>query len=213
MTRTPPRRLKPAAIASVLGTILFAVYSLACAPDQASSPDQARAASHLLQPPKAGFTSLDDASRTLAVSINGPNRVTSETSVTYRRIVSGGSGNYQYDWLREYCYGDGGTPYCSSLELLQSGPDTSFTIFYPAEIGKMRIVLHVWDDQQQPYSGSASRITLGIFPPGYTNPDYTCDYGQGYYPIADYVPGFPDSTTYYRRNGCTGAREYAPTAP
>jgi hypothetical protein len=126
-----------------------------------------------------------------------------------------GPGQYHYDWFQEYCYGDGGTPYCSDLLLVQSGADTSFTVWYPASIGKMRIVLHMYDNQQGPQdpdAASGEKTTIGIFPPSYTNPDFTCDLGEHYYPVADFEPAFfPDSTKYYRRNGCTGAKEYSPT--
>lgn len=202
LQQTPKRRLAQTAIAGFLGMISIA----SCQSDAPTSPAMRSV------PPAPALTVYDPASQTLSVAINGPNKSTAPGTLTWRRIVSGGSGNYRFDWFQAYCYND--IELCSDLSLMQSGPDTSFSVYYPANIGKMRIVLHVFDDQFDAFAGSSNRdVPNMVIQTPYTSPTYTCDYGQGYYPTPDRVIGFPDSTRYYRRNGCTGQREYDPNTP
>jgi hypothetical protein len=200
LTQASSRRVKQTAMAGLLGMISIA----ACQSDAPTSPRMKSI------PVAPASTIYDPGSQTLGVAINGPSKSTAPGTLTWRRIVSGGSGNYRFDWFQAYCYND--IEFCSELSLMQSGPDTSFSVYYPENIGKMRIVLHVFDDQLEAFAGSSNRdVPNMVIQTPYTNPNYTCDYGQGYYPVADIEPQFyPDSTKYYRRNGCTGAREYAP---
>lgn len=200
--RTKTSTLRHIVIASVLSAISLG----ACQSEAPTSPGVKQV------PAGPAATVYDEASRTLGVSINGPNKATAPGNLTWRRIVSGGAGNYRYDWWQAYCYND--IEYCSPLYLMQSGPDTSFTVYYPSNIGKMEIALHVFDDQEVPFAGSASKDVVNmVVQTPYTNPNYTCDYGQGYYPVSDWPAPNPDDTRYYRRNGCTGAREYDPNTP
>jgi len=181
-----------------------------CAGDRTFSPDRSTL------PDKPSFSTLDDATRTLGVSINGPSHVYSETTVVYQGQVGGGSGNYRYDWLQQYCYGEG-TPYCSSPAVIASGnlqgagAVEPLTVFYPREIVTMRIGLHAWDDQSDPYSGAAQGVTTGIFYDGSFSGGGYCDYQSAtYYPIPGLHQGVPGDTSFFRRHLCNNVVEYKP---
>lgn len=179
-----------------LAAVVLAVSLAGCA--EPAAP-KLRSAS----PPR--FTALDSSTKTLYVAIMGVNRVYSEGYYTFKANVQGtSSSNLHYDWLQQYCYND--FEYCSDFALIQSsvGVD-SISIEYPANIGKMRLALEVWDDQTAPWSGEATKTIIGPSPVYYTNPTFGCQFEDTlYYPIKDF------DGRYYRRDGCTGERVYQP---
>jgi hypothetical protein len=169
----------------------------ACGADAPSAPRD-------LTPDAPRLTAYDAATRTLGVSLSGPNKVTSQTWITMKAYVSGGVGPYTYDWFQQYCYAD--ISYCSPMSQIRyNTPDDSIFVEYPGEMRKMRFVVHVRDAQAVPFAGSESRIVINTTQSTITDSGFSCDLGESYYPIVDF------DGRHYRRNGCTGAREYDPT--
>jgi hypothetical protein len=120
-------------------------------------------------------------------------------------MVSGGLGPYQYDWFKEYCYADSG--WCSDLYQTNSGIGlSSISVEYPGEMIKIRIVVHVYDAQSVPFAGAVERTTTNITgPQTYIAANGLCEAPSTFYPVRDF------DGKHYRRNGCTGIREYDPS--
>jgi hypothetical protein len=71
---------------------------------------------------------------------------------------------------------------------------------------KIRIVVHVYDAQSVPFAGAVERTTTNITgPQTYIAANGLCEAPSTFYPVRDF------DGKHYRRNGCTGIREYDPS--
>ncbi len=145
----------------------------------------------------------DDGSQLLGVQIIGLGRVPINTMELYSASVQGGQGPYYYDWFQSDCPEDG----CSPLLPLGGGwgRDT-ISAFVNQFDFNIHLVVHVYDSQGVPFAGSYEKLIIPTIAPSGTPPsDFSCDLGEHYYPIVDF------DGKYYRRDGCTGARDPSPT--
>lgn len=163
-------------------------------------------------------TAEDPNSQSLYTFINGPNKTwvhtdTSSGWYSYIADAGGGDGAYSYDWFQQYCYKtnpDGTAGYCSPMGLIRSGAGLdSIRIFFHPDVGRMDFVVQVYDTQTNRHVGTARRVVKNFMissPP--PSSGFGCDLGEHYFPHPVVIE---DVTRWYRRNGCTGAREYSPT--
>jgi hypothetical protein len=164
----------------------------------------------LLPETKSSATALhyssasDPSSQSISVSIGGFPHVSHDSTYTYWANVFGGTGPYTYDWFYSYCTVD---PYtCSDqMPLMNAGTDSvPVEIYYP--VGKVHLIVEVHDAQTYAFVGAADYKVANLGnPDGTGSSAFRCDLGEGYWPIVDF------DGRHYRRNGCTGAREYDPS--
>lgn len=189
-------------------TVLLVVVAIAAG----ACADTATSSSPSLRVPgsaPARSTSYNAATQSLGVSIGGYPHVSAPGTYTYWANVSGGTGPYTYDWFYSYCTND--TYECSDQMPLQNAGTDSVPVEIPDFVGKIHLIVHIYDSQGVPFAGSADYKVANLGnPDGTGGSGFKCDLGENYYPVAD----FPDSqnvTHHYRRDGCTGARVYDPT--
>ena len=212
MSRKPARNLRPATSLAIIGMSLIAACS------QNDSPTGP--AGGLAMPPGPSFnvttnssTTEDASTQSLSTSILGPNKAYyrhyEDGWYSFRASVTGGTGPYTYDWFQQYCYKnnpDGTAGSCSSLYKFRSGVGLdSIRIFFPPEMGRIDYVVHVYDAQTYAHVGTARHLVHNFMTSTPPSSGFSCDIGEPFWP----VKGFDGR--YYRRNGCTGAREYQPT--
>lgn len=196
------------ALCVLFGASVFA-GAVACSSEAPTSATAQRAIT-----PTGGpnfFTSEDPSTKSLWTRVVGPTKITEAGDVTYRAAVSGGVGPYRYDWHQQYCYPNST---CSESYLIRSTWEVdTIQVYFPSEMHRFRFIVHVRDSQAEPHAGVATRTTVNMIYNESGGSEFSCNLEQDYYPIADWPPNpehHPDSTTYYRRNGCTGEREYGP---
>lgn len=213
MFRKPTRNLKSAPTLAIIGISLIAACS------QIDSPDPTSPGGYLAVPQGPSFnvtanysTTLDPSAQSLSTSILGPSkayfREHEDGWYTFRATVSGGTGPYTYDWFQQYCYAnnpDGTSGYCSNLHRIPGDPGLdSIEKFFPPEMGRMDFVVHVYDAQTYAHVGTARRLVTNFMTDAPASSGFSCDIGEPFYPVKAF------DGRYYRRNGCTGAREYQP---
>lgn len=217
MLRTPARNLLALATSlAIMGASLLAACS------QIDSPNPTGPGGKLVVPKgpsfdvTANYSSTEDPSaQSLGILMHGPSKAYFRENengwYTFRATVSGGTGPYTYDWFQQYCYkrNQDGTPgYCSVLHRI---PDVvqgldSIEKYYPPEMGRMDFVVHVYDAQTYAHVGTARRIVTNFMTSTPPSSGFSCTIDEGtFYPVKDF------DNRDYRRNGCTGAREYKPT--
>lgn len=154
-------------------------------------------------PPIPSASVSDPSTGTLGASISGYNKFMSPGPITYTSGVSGGVGPYRYDWFVQRCDWNGS---CSPSLLYDSGNGmTSTSVYASADDMLIRVSLHVFDSQTYAFVGGASKQTIngvdGSADSG-AGFDQSCELPSGFYPVLDY------DTRHFRRNVCTGTREY-----
>jgi hypothetical protein len=216
MSVKPARNLKSAASLAVIGMSLIAACS------QIDSPDPTGPAGGLAMPRGPSFnvtenssTTLDPSTESMGTSILGPSkayfRSTESGWYSFRATVSGGIGPYTYDWFQQYCYkanGDGTAGHCSTLYKIRSGVGLdSIRIFFPPEMARIDFVVHVYDAQTYAHVGTARHLVNNFLTAAPPSSGFSCDIGEPFWPVKAF------NGEYYRRNGCTGAREWKPKPP
>jgi len=87
---------------------------------------------------------------------------------------------------------------------------TSTSFHLTTDISWIKIIAHVFDDPDLPFSGSATVTLIGPEPHSYSGA-LKCEIGTGHYPIHDLTPNEP--AEWYNRDGGTGQRVYDPEHP
>ena len=162
------------------------------------------------------FSVADPNTATLGVTVSGPNKYTERTTGyhTYRASVTGGVGPYYFDWYAEYCYT---LQDCYGPAWVGGGwGDSTHVENLILDYRTVRVYAHVYDSQAPyAYAGQSNVRTINF---STATSDggivWNCTIGGTYYPVLgsrydDY--GSPMGDWHYRRNLCTGAREYSPT--
>ncbi len=149
----------------------------------------------------------------LSVSIGGYPHVEGEGTYIYWANVSGGVPPYSYAWFHSYCTND--TYECTDQMPLMNADGDSVPVEIPYFVGKVHLVVNVWDSQGSPVSGAAQyKVANFGNPNGTGGSGFQCDLGENAFPIWDPWATPPDGFgNHYRRNGCTGAREWQPLPP
>ncbi len=75
----------------------------------------------------------------------------------------------------------------------------------PYFVGKLHLVVHVYDAQSNAYAGSADLRVANLSNDGGGGSGFKCQLPNEFYPVHDLA-----TNKHYRRNGCTGVKEYNP---
>jgi hypothetical protein len=125
--------------------------------------------------------------------------------------VSGGTPPYQKTLFLQYCnygYSPMMPSDCSELNEWVTTTADSVLLEIHSDFWRYRFVAHVMDAQGYAMSGAANKVMVGPAGPGASENDsgMSCAYDAP----ADWYPVQAFNGKHYRRNGCTGGRDYNP---
>jgi hypothetical protein len=175
---------------------------LACQGENATAPVR------MQSPENPSFTVYDAPTRTMGVSISAGGRFYTDTYRSATVSITGGNGTNYIEWYEQTCFGT----WCDEQYLHDAGWGLTSTSFHlTTNISWIKIIAHVFDNPDLPFSGSATVTLIGPEPHSYSGA-LKCQIGDEHYPIHDWDPAHQTYEGYYR-DGCTGQRVYDPAHP
>jgi hypothetical protein len=160
--------------------------------------------------PAARYLSSDTA---LGVTIYGPAKVLSESTVNYSASVSGGSGSYLYYWIAEVCYLDG---YCRAPQVFAHGQGvSSVSRLIRGDEAEVNIAVQVRESSEVHKSGVDDVRVLGpaTWQQGHISGSWGCR-APSHFPHVEhdiyYVNGLVIDVVGNYARGCNGERINAP---
>ena len=144
----------------LVGTAAIAIIVVGCVDaSSASAPMRQRATPLPDLPSLLTYQQEIDSGKALYVTVNGPNKVKTAQTVTYRAGVTGGSRPYYYHWVSSVCY-DAGT--CTDPVEFSSGEsDSLVSVYIRPEWFSARFVAEVRTVAHPQQSGEAKHDLIG----------------------------------------------------